>query len=309
LQREARDWKDLLQQLHKHYDAVPRLTEVGERLKAHLANYKFIGAADGLNPWDENCLYKRLADEWTSYEAEGDASVRPVVNQHVPAEVLTACNTIGLLGNYRLSLRVEGWMPLTYVLTKELVPQLSSVVDYKDTEILHMTHPELLAALRGSQGPDKTELAQRMTDLVFGILDGQTVCKQGSEVGPFLSRLICDEAAKDGKVTGTPATPGVVQAPCHIINWHQSLEEQIDSMPEGAIMIAGQTRPQLMVAIKKASGIITDEGGVLSHAAIVSRELSIPCIIGTGNATKMFRTGDTIKLDAEKGIAYLVPSS
>ena len=77
-------------------------------------------------------------------------------------------------------------------------------------------------------------------------------------------------------------------------------------MPEGAILVAGQTRPSLMPAIRKAGAIITDEGGITSHAAIVSRELKIPCVIGTEFATKIFKTGDLVKVDAQKGIASLM---
>jgi len=58
-----------------------------------------------------------------------------------------------------------------------------------------------------------------------------------------------------------------------------------------------------MLACRKAAAIVTDEGGITSHAAIISRELGIPCIVGTGIATKVFKDGDRITVDADKGIA------
>lgn len=54
--------------------------------------------------------------------------------------------------------------------------------------------------------------------------------------------------------------------------------------------------------MKKAGAIVTDEGGILFHAAVVSRELSIPCIIGTKIATQVLKDGDLVEVDAEKGI-------
>ncbi|MBI4100007.1 hypothetical protein HY440_03295, partial [Candidatus Microgenomates bacterium] len=63
------------------------------------------------------------------------------------------------------------------------------------------------------------------------------------------------------------------------------------------------TKPDLVVACKKAAGIITDEGGILSHAAIVSREFKIPCLVGTQSATNIFRDGDQVELNASEGIA------
>lgn len=62
------------------------------------------------------------------------------------------------------------------------------------------------------------------------------------------------------------------------------------------------TRPELMPAVKKAKAIITDEGGLTCHAAIVSRELGVPCIIGTKIATKILKDGNLVEVDANKGI-------
>lgn len=71
---------------------------------------------------------------------------------------------------------------------------------------------------------------------------------------------------------------------------------------DGDILICKMTSPDYVPLMKKASAIITDEGGILSHAAIICRELNIPCIVGTGNATQELKDGDNIGVDAEKGI-------
>ena len=68
------------------------------------------------------------------------------------------------------------------------------------------------------------------------------------------------------------------------------------------ILIAEQTVPAYLPLIEKSKGIVTNEGGVLSHAAIVSREFNIPCITGTEKATEVFKDGDLVELDANKGI-------
>ena len=75
---------------------------------------------------------------------------------------------------------------------------------------------------------------------------------------------------------------------------------------EGNIIISICTNPLLMPVLTKCSGIVTDEGGIMCHAAIVSRELKIPCIIGTKIATKVLKDGDEIELDAEKGIVKII---
>jgi pyruvate,water dikinase len=61
------------------------------------------------------------------------------------------------------------------------------------------------------------------------------------------------------------------------------------------------TSPDFIPILKKVSAIITDEGGITCHAAIVSRELKIPCIVGTKIATKVLKDGDVVEVDAQKG--------
>jgi len=76
----------------------------------------------------------------------------------------------------------------------------------------------------------------------------------------------------------------------------------MDSGESGYIMVAKHTQPQDAVYMKKAIAIVADEGGVTSHAAIVSRELGIPCIVGAKIATSVFKDGDLVEVDAYKGI-------
>jgi pyruvate,water dikinase len=82
--------------------------------------------------------------------------------------------------------------------------------------------------------------------------------------------------------------------------------KQIDKFEDGSILVTTMTDPDWVPIMKKASGIITDHGGRTSHAAIVSRELGIPAIVGTGNATKILKHGQEITLscEGEKGFVY-----
>lgn len=75
-----------------------------------------------------------------------------------------------------------------------------------------------------------------------------------------------------------------------------------DEFNQGDILVTSMTRIEFVPLMRKAKAIITNEGGIACHAAIVSRELGIPCIIGTKTATKQLKTGDNIKMDLEKGI-------
>ncbi len=99
---------------------------------------------------------------------------------------------------------------------------------------------------------------------------------------------------------GLPASPGIAVGPVKIIY----SAEEIDKVEKGDILVTTMTNPDMVPAMEKAAAIITDEGGITSHAAIVSRELGVPCIVGTEKATQILKTGQIVTVDAYKGIVY-----
>lgn len=99
------------------------------------------------------------------------------------------------------------------------------------------------------------------------------------------------------EVKGTVASKGKATGTVRIV----ITEEEQSKIKVGEILVSTMTTPRLMTACKKAAAIVTDEGGMTAHAAIVSRELGIPCIVGTKIATTVFKDGDRVEVDADKG--------
>ncbi|MES2225794.1 MAG: PEP-utilizing enzyme [Patescibacteria group bacterium] len=79
------------------------------------------------------------------------------------------------------------------------------------------------------------------------------------------------------------------------------LKESMRRMQEGEILVSQSTDPELLEAMKKATAIVTDVGGMLSHAAITARELNIPCVVGTERASKMLKDGQRVEIDLRTG--------
>jgi len=103
-------------------------------------------------------------------------------------------------------------------------------------------------------------------------------------------------------IQGQSAFKGVVRGRVRIV-----LDVNSDhGFGKGEILVAGMTRPEYVPLMKKAVGIITDEGGITCHAAIVSRELKIPCVIGTKIATRILKNGDMVELNAENGVVRII---
>ncbi len=92
-----------------------------------------------------------------------------------------------------------------------------------------------------------------------------------------------------------------IQGRAFVLTTAFDVETALQKFNEGDILVATQTHPNLVPQMKNAIAIVTDEGGITCHAAIVSRELRKPCIIGTRLATKIFKTGDTLELDLKAG--------
>ena len=99
---------------------------------------------------------------------------------------------------------------------------------------------------------------------------------------------------------GIPASPGRVEGIVRVI----SFPDAIGRTKKGEILIASWTNPAYLPAMLKASAIVTDRGGILSHPAIVARELGIPAVVGTLEATKLLRDGMKVVVDGTKGIVF-----
>lgn len=105
-------------------------------------------------------------------------------------------------------------------------------------------------------------------------------------------------------VRGLPASPGVASGVVHVID----NPKDIDQFKQGEILVTLMTSPDWVPAMKKAAAIITNNGGMTCHTAIISREMQIPCIVGTRSknvaATDVLKTGDVVTVDAKNGVVY-----
>lgn len=121
-----------------------------------------------------------------------------------------------------------------------------------------------------------------------------------SKIKSVISKIdkIRNNNIKIKSIKGNVAYPGKITGKVRLIK----LVKDINQLKKGEVLVASMTDPRYLPAIKRASAIVTDEGGITCHAAIVARELKKPCIIGTKIATQVLRDGDKIEVDASKGI-------
>jgi len=135
--------------------------------------------------------------------------------------------------------------------------------------------------------PDNVFILQSRPETVWSVREAEEPVKR-REVGRVVLK-------------GLPASPGVYGGVAKVV---MSIEEANRMIEKGDILVTKMTNPDWVPYMRLAGAIVTDEGGVTCHAAIVSRELGIPCIVGAGNATKVLKTGGEYTVDARAGVVY-----
>lgn len=166
-----------------------------------------------------------------------------------------------------------------------------AVIDCTPNEIISMNFP--------SAG----YIASRAESFICKSINGKTYYTFGEPAKKLKEELESrigggetDETLSELK--GMVAFKGKVQGKAKIILDNTDLSK----VERGDILVAAMTTPDFVPAMEKAAGFVTDEGGILCHAAIISREMKKPCVIGTKFATKILKDGDLIEADADKGI-------
>ena len=106
----------------------------------------------------------------------------------------------------------------------------------------------------------------------------------------------------ENEFRGLAASPGTVEGTARVVHRVEELEELID----GEILVCPVTAPSWSVVFARIAAAVSDGGGIMSHAAIVSREYELPAVVATGIGTKVVRTGDRLRVDGSTGVITIL---
>ncbi|MBI2445299.1 hypothetical protein HYV43_02825 [Candidatus Micrarchaeota archaeon] len=185
----------------------------------------------------------------------------------------------------------------TYPLTERLLKEIARRLDVPFEYVRYMNEDETRDALKSGHVDSDLLAARKKRCFVHGA-KGKSTIYAGNDAEKWTASVAPEPEVKTEQLQGTPATVGKAQGAARIVN----TVEDMTKMQQGDILLSVATNPFLLPAIKKASAIVTDQGGLTCHAAIVSREFGIPCIVGTRHATKAFKDGDRLDVDAHAGV-------
>ena len=168
------------------------------------------------------------------------------------------------------------------------------------------TFEELEELLAKGEKLSRTQLRERKKFRVMVQLNGELACFYGKRYFRKIRSLISIKGGETPEgiqeISGLVASPGIMRGRVKIVKEKKDMNRILP----GDILVATTTRPELMPAIRRCAAIITDAGGITSHAAIVSREFKIPCIVNTKIATQVLKDGDMVEVNANKGIVKIL---
>jgi len=178
--------------------------------------------------------------------------------------------------------------------------QVSQTLEVKLIDLQYLVSEELELILDGSKHMADFPVAERRRQCIEIAAAGLGEFLLSGEELDLFAKLDpnIDRAVDVNEVSGVVAMPGKVVGKVRVVLDPSKAKD----FHSGEILVAFMTRPDYVPLMKKAGAIITNEGGITSHAAIVARELKIPCIIGTKHATQVFKDGDMVEVDADRGI-------
>lgn len=172
-------------------------------------------------------------------------------------------------------------------------------------ETKYLLSDEIISALRGGVHIDPVLIRERASEYVMAVVDGEQSALFGERAGAIIAGI--EEVLEKidvgvEEIKGQVACKGTVKGRvCVALNPRDS-----DRLSEGEVLVCPMTNPDYVPAMKRSCAIVTDEGGLLSHAAIMSREFGKPCVIATKTATKILKDGDLVEVDAERGVVRII---
>lgn len=202
----------------------------------------------------------------------------------------------------------KGYFTRALLSYNKLLDEIASRLGVTRTDLLYYSYVELGEAILSGKSIEAKEIMSRQNDgfaiviknekfnLVTGKEKIQNTIKEENISEPFEKLINISE------FKGLPASPGVIKAKARVLED----ASMISQLEQGEVLVTYMTTIEFIPAFRKAGAVITDEGGMSCHAAIISREFKLPCVVGTKVATRVVQTGDTLEIDANKGIIKII---
>lgn len=199
----------------------------------------------------------------------------------------------------------KGIYQKSYLLMDSVILEIAKRVDISIKAVKYLVIDELRQFLENKSENFRDTADKRMKNCCYIAEEGNITIYEGEKCYELKKSLIKESKELKNDVLelkGQTAYKGVVRGEVKIV----LTVDDIAKVKEGDVLVSSATNPDLILAMKKAGAFVTDIGGITSHAAIVSRELKKPCVVGTHEATHILKDGDLVEVDADHGIVRIL---
>jgi phosphohistidine swiveling domain-containing protein len=250
---------------------------------------------------DLEAEYQSMVSNEAKIRHEQEVCMETIAKTTSGDELVHVSKTIQVFGFLR-SYRIDATY-IAYNNAMNIVSEINKRLGLDLMDFKYLDSGEVREALLDNM-PYKRLIEERKKGLMSITLDGERFELTGADLDRFVPLVKQKEEKPQaaGTVKGSTAYPGKITGPCKVLF---SLED-MKKVNKGDIIVISMTDPNYIPAMNKASAFVTDQGGILCHAAIVSREMKKPCIIGTKIATKSFKDNDVLEVDADNGVVRLL---
>lgn len=286
-------------------DIAPKWKKMNSKEKIDIyKKFKWIPCLDIHNkPWTKKEFFSHIK-EFQKPEKRVSISYNFLLEKINPSkkekQILEAAKRLSYLKDLKDDFRRQG-----VFYAQNFFKEIAKRMGLKLNEISYLLESEIKDFLDKGNVISKKIIQERKKGFViFFAKNKRIICRSGDEIIPTLKKLKLTifEEKLIKEIKGIPASSGRAKG---IVTIVKGIDDLI-KMKKEHILVAVTTHPDYLPAMQKALAIITDEGGSTCHAAIVSRELGIPCVVGTKIATKVLKDGNLVEVDADKGIVKIL---
>ena len=185
-----------------------------------------------------------------------------------------------------------------------MLRELAIRLDTCEAVFRFMTPEEVLGCFDRGRVDDEAHYRQRAASMTFVIHDGEEFLLVGEASLACRGAVVEVPIGAGGQLAGVPVSPGRARGRAVLaVRNDESLRQRFR---DGDVLVSVETDPDLVPVMRRASAIVTDQGGITSHAAIIARELGVPCITGVAGATVIIQEGDLLVVDAWRGTVEII---
>lgn len=263
--------------------------------------FKLLG--DNLKKGDARSQKEKILNHYKNLKKE---KINIIKKLALPADLIYVLNVSAefmYIKDYR-----KGVYQKSYVFMDPVLEEIAERLKMSLKEVKYLVLDEIKDGLINNKlFVYKKIAAERLDKCCYVVKNGKMKIFQGEKYAATLEenlkKIKSDEVDENVKeLKGMIAYKGRIKGAVKIV----LVASDVKKINEGDILVSSATNPDLILAMKRAAAFITDTGGIISHAAIVSRELKKPCIVGTKIATHVLKDGDIVEVDADNGIVKII---